>query len=189
MRRGAIAAVALLGGSVAACNPYMAAVSAVSATYGVATDVRSTAVQASDTDIEAKVEAGLLQSPVPGTGSLDVTCRQGVVLLAGIVPPGSGAGHAAVDVARQVPGVQRVETFFVPERPSEMSDLELKAKIKEAFVADTNLISGRVDVDVYAGHVVLIGVVDGPRQIQEFVDDAQAVPGVRSVRSYIQLPE
>ena len=65
----------------------------------------------------------------------------------------------------------------------------LKAKIKEALVADRSLISGRVDVYVYAGHAVLIGVVDDPEQIHRYIDDAQGVPGVVSVRSYIQLPD
>ena len=74
-------------------------------------------------------------------------------------------------------------------QPSLASDLELKAKVKAAFVEDPNLISGRVDVAVYAGHVVLIGVVPGPEQAQEFVNDASAVNGVMSVRSYIRLPQ
>jgi len=169
----------------AGCNPYVAA---ISATYSVATDERSIATQASDTDIEAQIKAALLESPVPGTGNLDVTCRQGIVLLAGVVPPGSPAGHAAVQIARGTPGVRGVETFFVAAQPSQVNDLEIKAKIKAAFVADPNITSGRVDIAVYAGHVVLIGVVPGEEQVEEFISDAQSVPGVVSVRSYIQLP-
>ncbi|MFN8642679.1 MAG: BON domain-containing protein [Candidatus Binatia bacterium] len=188
MRIPSLAIVLLLGVGAAGCNPYMAAVGAVSTTYGVATDLRPASVQASDADIEAKIEAGLLQSPVAGTGSLDVTCRQGIVLLSGVVPKGSDAGRAAEAIARAVPGVQRVNTFFVPARASELRDIELKAKIKEAFVADTTLISGRVDVSVYNGHAVLIGVVENRQQMRQFINDAIAVPGVQSVRSFIQLP-
>lgn len=175
--------------SLAACNPYMAAVSAVSATYGVATDVRPVDVQMSDTEIEAKVEAALLESPVDGAGSLTAYCRQGVVVLLGVVPPGSGAGRAAVEIARHTPGVARVETFFVSSQPSTSEDVELEAKVKAAFVEDPNLLARQVSVDVYAGHVVLIGVVDSTSQAQDFIDDARAVPGVASVRSYIQLPQ
>lgn len=177
----------LLLGTLAGCNPYMAAVSAVSATYGVATDPRSVEVQASDTEIEAKLGAALLDSPVPGTGSLSAYCRQGVVVLTGVVPPGSEAGRAAVALARQTSGVRRIETFFVAEQPSATDDLELEGRVKAAFVADPNLYARDVSVVAFAGHVVLIGVVSSDAQADEFVDDARTVSGVVSVRSYIQL--
>ena len=78
-----------LGVLLAGCNPYVAA---VSVTYGVATDERSVTTQARDTEIEGEIKAALVSSPVQGTGSLDVTCRQGIVVIAGVVPPGSSAG-------------------------------------------------------------------------------------------------
>ena len=174
----------LLAMALSGCNPY---VTAVSMTYGVATDARSVSTQASDTEIESSVKASLLASPVAGTGSLNVWCRQGVVVLAGVVPPGSPAGAAAVQIARSTPGVASVETFFVSHRPSEASDLEIEAEIKAAFAADPNVMEERASVGVYDGHVVLVGVVRDPARIDEYVADAQSVPGVRSVRSYIQM--
>jgi len=170
----------------AACNPYVAA---ISATYGVATDERSLATQASDTKTEADIEAALLASPVVGTGDLSVYCRQGVVVLAGVVPPGSSAGRAAVEIARAQPGATRVETFFVLSEPSKANDIEIEAKIKEVLVADPNVIAGRVDINVFAGHVILVGVVADEQQAQRFVDDAYSVQGVASVRSYIQIAD
>jgi len=172
-----------LAAALAGCNPYVAA---VSATYSVVTSERSVSTQVTDTGIEAQIKASLVASPVQGTGSLDVICRQGVVVLAGVVPPGSPAGIAAVRIARDTPGVSRVETFFVESRPSIVSDLELKEKIKATFIADPNVIAGRVDVAVYAGHVLLVGVVADPEQAHRFVEDARSVGSVRSVRSYIQ---
>lgn len=170
----------------AGCNPYVAA---VSATYSVMTSERPLSTQVMDTEIEAKLKASLLQSPVQGTGTLDVICRQGVVVLAGVVPSGSPAGTAAVGIARATPGVTRVETFFVRSRPSIANDLELMGKIKATFIADPNVIAGRVDVKVYAGHAVLVGVVANPEQADRFIDDARSVNGVWSVRSYIQVVE
>jgi len=175
-----------LAAVLAGCNPYVAA---VSATYSVVTSERSLSTQVTDTEIEARIKASLLQSPVQGTGTLDAICRQGVVVLAGVVPPGSGAGIEAVRIARDTPGVRRVETFFVGSQPSMANDLELKAKIKAAFIADPNVISGRVDVAVYAGHVLLVGVVASPDQAERFIQDARSVNGVWSVRSYIQVTE
>jgi osmotically-inducible protein OsmY len=179
--------VLLLAVLLAGCNPYMAAVSAVSATYGAATDVRSVSTQASDAEIEARIKAALVASPVSGTSSISAYCRQGVVVLTGVVPPGSSAGAAAVSLARETQGVSRVETFFVRAQPSLMNDLEIKGKVQAALIADPNIVSGRVDVAVYAGHVVLIGVVDSYQKADEFIQDAQSVDGVVSVRSYIQV--
>ncbi len=53
--------------------------------------------------------------------------------------------------------------------------------------ADPNLTAGQVDIAVYGGHVILVGIVNSYEQVQDFIDDAQGVPGVLSVRSYIQV--
>jgi len=182
IRLGLVALPLLLG-----CNPYMAAIGAVSQTYNVATDERSLSAQASDEKIEADIQANLLASPVPGTASLTTYVRQGVVVFAGVVPRGSQAGRAAVDIARAEPGVRRVETFFVDSEPSKTSDIEIEAEVKEALVADPNVVAGRVDINVFNGHVILVGVVSDVDQAQRFVDDASSVQGVVSVRSYIQV--
>jgi osmotically-inducible protein OsmY len=183
MRR--LVLLALLGG-LAGCNPYVAATSVVRETYGTATDLRSVSTQESDTKIEAQIKAALLASPVKGTSGIDVFCRQGIVLLAGIVPPGSAAGQDAVKIARATAGVKRVETYFVPKRPSWTDDFEIKEQIRALLVADPSLISGRVDIGVYAGHAVLVGVVSSAQQAEQFVAKARSVSGVVSVTSFIQ---
>ena len=177
----------MLAVSLTGCNPYTAAVSAVSETYGVTQDLRSVSTQATDTDIEARIKTALLASPVSGTGSLSVFCRQGVVVLTGVVPRGSTAGTVAVQTARETSGATRVETYFVQYQPSELTDFEIKEKIKAALVTDPQVVESRVDVAVYGGHVVLVGVVGSRQKAQDFIEDARSVSGVVSVRSYIQL--
>ena len=173
--------------ALAGCNPYVAAISAVSQTYDVATDERSVGTQASDVAIEGKIKAALVQSPVSGTDGITVYSRNGVVVLIGVVPRSSDAGRAAVDISRGVAGVRRVETFFVPSRDSHVGDVEVEAKIKEALVADPGITAGQVSATVLNGHAVLVGIVANSSQAQEFVDDVSGVSGVVSVRSYIQL--
>ena len=68
--------VALVG-----CAPYALA---VKETYEVATDPRSLATQATDTEAEVQIKAALVASPVRGTSGIDVYCRQGVVVLVGV---------------------------------------------------------------------------------------------------------
>jgi osmotically-inducible protein OsmY len=172
--------------TLAGCNPYMAATTAVRETYGAATDVRALSTQATDTEAELQIKAALLASPVRGTSGFDVFCRQGVVVLAGVVPHGSSGGQEAVRIARETPGVKRVETYFVAARPSWMSDLEIKEEIRAKLVVDPTLISGRVDIAVYAGHVVLVGVVPSPQKIERFIADTRSVSGVVAVTSFIQ---
>ena len=109
------------------------------------------------------------------------------MVLAGVVPLGSPAGPAAVQIARTTSGVRRVETFFVHAQPSKTADFDLASQIKTAFVADTNIVADDVDVRVYAGNAVLVGVVTSIQQKERFVDDAFSVPGVVSVHSYIQV--
>jgi hyperosmotically inducible protein len=170
----------------AGCNPYMVATTAVKETYGTATDERSLTTQATDTESEVQIKASLAASPVQGTSGIDVFCRQGIVVLAGVVRPGSSAGQEAVRVSRATPGVKRVETYFVPSRPSWTNDFEIKEKIRATMVADPTLVSSRVDIAVYAGHVVLVGVVALREKVERFVNDARAVSGVVAVTSYIQ---
>jgi hyperosmotically inducible protein len=169
--------------ALAGCSPY---VLAAKESYEVATDPRSLVTQATDTEAEVQIKAALLASPVNGTSGLDVYCRQGVVVVAGMVPPGSQAGRAAVDIARKAPSVKRVETYFVSRRPSWESDLAIKEQIRAVLVADPVLVSSRVDIAVYAGHVVLVGAVASRVNVQKFISDARSVSGVVSVTSYIQ---
>jgi BON domain len=65
-----------------------------------------------------------------------------------------------VNIARQTSGVKRVETYFVAHRPSWESDIAIKEQIRAALISDPALVSSRVDIAVYAGHVVLVGVVE-----------------------------
>ena len=82
--------------------------------YNVATDPRSVLTQATDTEAEVQIKAALLASPVRGTSGIDAYCRQGVVLLVGVVPPGSQAGQAAVSIATPDSGRQAGRDVLVP---------------------------------------------------------------------------
>ena len=108
----------MLVACLAGCNPYLAATSVVSETYDAATSLRSASTQEADIQIEVQLKAALLASPVKGTSGIDAWCRQGIVVLAGVVPPGSSAGQEGVRLARETPGVKRVQTYFVSNRPS-----------------------------------------------------------------------
>ena len=100
---------------------------------------------------------------VEGTAGLDVYPAAAWWSWPGWCRHRSPAGAAAVRIARGTPGVRRVETFFVSSRPSRLSDQELTEEIKAKFVEDSRVEEREVAVGVYAGHVVLVGVVPGLR--------------------------
>jgi osmotically-inducible protein OsmY len=156
-------------------------------TYEIATDERSVERQHLDTEIELTVKTRFLESPVKGTGWIEVFCRQGVVVLTGVVEPGSPAGPEAVAIARRMPGVKRVETFFVPSRPSLVSDYTIKLKLGARVVSDWDLRFSQVSSCVLAGHVVLVGVVDREEKATKIVAHARATSGVVGVKSFIQV--
>jgi osmotically-inducible protein OsmY len=83
--------------------------------------------------------------------------------------------------------VRRVETYFVNDRPSWSGDFEIKESIRAVYVADPALVSGRVDIAVYGGHVVLVGVVPSRANVDKFIQDTRSVNGVVSVTSFIQV--
>ena len=124
--------------------------------YEAATDERSLATQKADTQIALTIKRDLLESSVKSTGGLDVFCRNGVVVIAGVVESASQAGSESIAIARRVDGVKRVETYFLPEQPSKVSDFTIKQKTNAKLVADGDLKAGQVDMAVIAGHVVLV---------------------------------
>ncbi len=155
--------------------------------YETARDERSFATQAGDEKIKLQIMKNLLTSDVKGTGGLDVFCSQGSVVLVGVVEEGSQAGDEAVRIARAVEGVRWVDTYFVPSRPSRASDFVIKEKTKARLIADYELVASQVDMAVYAGNVVLVGVVDRQEKIDGIIAHARAVDGVVEVRSFIQI--
>ena len=78
-----------------------------------------------------QIKAALVASPVSGTSGIDVYCRQGVVVLVGVVPPGSQAGQAAVQIARQTPGVKRSRRTSFPLGPPGRATSQLRNRSEQ----------------------------------------------------------
>jgi osmotically-inducible protein OsmY len=155
--------------------------------YDVATDQRSVGKQMDDAGIWGQIKNDLLQFSVKGTDSISVFCRNGIVVLAGGVANGSEAGTEAVRIAREVQGVKKVETYFLPSQRSRTSDFEIKEKIHFKMVGDSDLKADQVDTTVIDGHVVLIGVVSSSAKADKIIAIVRATNGVRAVKSFIQV--
>lgn len=155
--------------------------------YDVVTDERSVETQANDAGTANTIRGELLQVGLEEFLAVDVHVHRSLVVLAGVVEPGSVAGARAVAIARRTPGVRRVETHFLPNRVSYLGDTGIKTTFLTRIVLDMDLRTAQVDLSVINGHVILAGVVDGRPRIQAIVRHARAVEGVKVVKSYLQL--
>jgi hyperosmotically inducible protein len=153
--------------------------------YSVATEERTTGEIVDDTAIVAKIKKAYLEESRENL-LLTVFCHQGLVVLAGAVED-PRVGERAVRIARGVPGVKKVETYFRPQQPSAVSDFAISTKVKAKIVGDRELRLSQFDLTTIAGHVVLTGVVDRQEKIDKAIAYARSVDGVVAVRSFMQV--
>ena len=116
---------------------------------------------------------------------LDILCKGDLVVIAGALPPDYTLAVAAVHIARNTAGVSRVETFFVPRSEREASDSTLAAQLRTAVARGDD--GATTDLTVVAGTAVLVGVVDDQAKADRLVASVGAVPGVKSVKSFLQV--
>lgn len=159
----------------------------VLAAWGTATDTRSVGAQLDDLGMASRIRRDLLRVDVGALADLDVLCHQGVVVIAGVVPPGSDLGRRAVEIARATPGVRHVETYFVPARASLLRDAAVGGEIVSLIIGDLNLRAAQVDVSVVGGHAVVAGVVESADKVDRIVALARTAEGVVAVRSFVQV--
>ncbi|MBI4591123.1 MAG: BON domain-containing protein [Candidatus Rokubacteria bacterium] len=153
--------------------------------YKIVTEERPFSVLVDDETITLKIKKRFFDS-LPAALALTVFCHQGLVVLAGVVQAPK-LGERAVETARAVEGVKRVETYFVPSQPAPFGDLGISARIKAKIIGDMDLRLSQVDMAVIAGHAVLTGVVDRQEKIDRIIRHAQSVEGVVTVKSFLQL--
>lgn len=159
----------------------------VLAAWGTATDTRSVGAQLDDLGMASRIRRDLLGVDMGALTDLDVLCHQGVVVIAGVVPPGSDLGRRAVEIARATPGVRHVETYFVPSRDSLLRDATAGGEIVSLIIGDLQLRAAQVDVSVVGGHAVVAGIVESEDKIDRIVALARTAGGVVAVRSFVQV--
>ena len=135
----------------------------------------------------ALIRSALLARDPGALSVLTVLCRNQLVVIAGALPPDYTLAVAAVHIATKTPGVKRVETVFAPQAAEDASDAALAARIKTALAGDTDAGGAGTDLAVVAGTVVLVGTVADQAKADKIAASAAAVPGVKSVRSFLQL--
>ena len=154
-----------------------------------ASSEESIGAQVDDHRLKTAVREALLAS---GLGvSITPHVYMGHAYLVGFVD-GEAQRQQAIEAARSVEGVRSLDTYL-PEKPAsgspKIDDIALEANVKSALALDRDQPVTRIDLEVLAGHVVLLGVVSSPEAVQAVAADTARVSGVSGVTNFLLLPE
>jgi osmotically-inducible protein OsmY len=161
---------------------------AVIIAYQTLSDVRTVEEQHNDARIMGTIKDQLATKAGVGSAlQIHVFSHVGRVVLAGVVEPGSTLGAEALSVARGVEGVRKIDTVYVPVRPSYPRDLTISLKLDAKLVSDLDLRRTQVEWTVLGGTVVLSGLVDSDQKLKRIVEHAWSIDNVTAVRAFIQV--
>ena len=96
------------------------------------------------------------------------------------VRAGRGVGADAYGVGKKA--------MHVREQPKSFDDVTLKNKVETELFRDADAPKGQVDVNAQDGVVQLRGEVGSPELIDELVERARRVQGVRDVENLLHVP-
>lgn len=154
--------------------------------YGIYDDKRLLDTQASDTGLAADIKTALLSANFTDAFSISVYCFYGNVFLVGEVPQNMQA--KALSIARSFHPRSVTPHWFSKTR-ADRSDFMLATDLRAALIGTKGLSSTRIDTEVNAGRVVLLGVVHDNAEKQLAIQIARKIKGVISVTSYLMTPQ
>lgn len=80
------------------------------------------------------------------------------------------------------------QTTHLREQPNELDDVMLACKVTTELFRSADVPEGSIDVNVDDGVVQLRGEVGRPKLVQDAVETARSVQGVRYVENSLHLP-
>jgi hyperosmotically inducible protein len=69
-----------------------------------------------------------------------------------------------------------------------VDDATITARVKTALLNDPQIGGLKIDVDTTLGVVTMSGIVKSPAEEQRAIQVARGIPGVRDVKSTLQVP-
>lgn len=148
---------------------------------------------ATDASITASVSHKLSTDQSLSGTNIDVKTVNGVVSLSGAVDSDTQAS-AATEIAQSTSFVKDVDTDNLAVKGSQhlVADSIITAKIKGMFIqkklyGDNDIAAMSIKVETNNGIVSLSGTADNQKQIDNAIDIAKSISGVKSVESSITL--
>ena len=154
--------------------------------YGLYDDQRLLDTIADDKAMATNIKTALLKEHFTDGLGIAVYCFYGNVFLVGEIP--QKLEGKALAIARSFKPRSVTPHWFAPAK-SERGNLAIAADLRTALIGAKGLSSTRIDTEVNAGRVVLLGVVRDEKEKQLAINVARKIPGVTSVTSYLMLPQ
>ncbi len=162
------------------------AVSGSGCAAGVVMDERSVGTQLSDAEIATSVKSSLLGDDMSKGLDVHVYSFKAHVYLVGEADPAYRA-HI-VKIAEKTEGVRKVTAHWFPIGTSDGgNDLAVETKVAKALIFAKDVSSTQVEVEVWGGHVVLLGLMGSKADIERAIAATKGVSGVKSVTSYLTV--
>jgi osmotically-inducible protein OsmY len=161
------------------------------ATAGVAArQERGFAASVEDTKILAAVNGGLLQRDPALFAEVGVQVHEGRVLLSGPVA-GPQAEAAAIDVARNTPGVREVidELGVGTGGGDYVQDTWISQQLRNKLLLDANVHAINYSVHTVNGTIYLIGLAQDQAELDRVLAHAGDISYVRRVANHVMLKD
>lgn len=154
--------------------------------YGLYEDQRLMDTIVDDKAMSGAIKSDLLRENFTEGWSVAVYCYYKNVFLVGEVP--ENMQSRVLEIARRRRPHSVTPHWFAPAK-SKVSDIELAATLRKELIGVKGLSSTRIDTEVSAGRVILLGVVKNDEEKRLAVQAARKTDGVHSVTSYLMLPQ
>ncbi len=156
------------------------------AAYSIYDDKRQINTITQDKGIATDIKTKLMGYNLGKGWSTAVYCYYGKVFLVGEVPDDIKA--ELVDVAQKCRGVKNVTTHWFTPKTATTANIAVATQVRTELIRTEFLSSTRIDTEVNANRVVLLGVVNDSYERDLAVSAAKNTQGVESVTSYLMLP-
>lgn len=139
-----------------------------------------------DAGIKTTIGSALLKNDATKANDINVHCFNGHVYLVGEADKAFRA--TALDIARQTEGVVNVTTHWFPNgTASTLLDTSIENDVDMPHLFARENGPTTVELDVWGGHVVLIGLAASQADIDRALGRIKKISKVKSVTSYITL--
>jgi hyperosmotically inducible protein len=151
--------------------------------YKVGTDERTMGTMVDDSTVSLRVKNGLISASDVKARNIDVDVLNGVVTLTGLVDSTAEIKRAE-EIAFSVEGVKGVTNLLTVGNRSMgqiVDDKLIVGKINSSLLAEPNMRTFNIDVDVNNGIVTLTGIIGTEELKNRAIDIARKTKGVVEV--------
>jgi len=158
--------------------------------YAVGTDERNTGRMVDDSTITSRINTAMVKDSVVKARQIDVDTVNGNVTLTGVVETPQES-RRAVEIADSVAGVKSVRNNLQIGKKNwgdTLNDKWVGSKIKSRLIAEPEIRSLNIDVDVEKGVVTLTGIVGDSHQKKRAIEIARTTEGAVKVVDNLTVP-